>query len=62
MKKRVVWQPHLEREPLFNPFVPSERTHKIESIDIEEEHHDEIEVGDDETSSEETPTGATRKD
>jgi hypothetical protein len=46
MKTHHVWWPHMDREPLFNPFVPvtQQRQPTPQPIDADEEQaHDEIE-------------------
>lgn len=36
MNKHFAWRPHLDRNSLFNPYVPSERKPELEHIDITE--------------------------
>jgi len=42
MKTHHVWWPHMDREPLFNPFVPvtQQRVPEPEPIDAEDEQAD----------------------
>jgi hypothetical protein len=52
MSKHFAWRPHLDRDPLFNPFIPSERGHKLHSIELAEAYGDEGEVEDSAPSAE----------
>jgi hypothetical protein len=54
MKTHHVWWPHMDREPLFNPFVPvtQQRHPEPEPIDLGEEEH---EQPNEETPSAEAP-------
>ena len=40
MKKHFAWRPHLDRDPLFNPFIPSERTPLTGKVEISEAYGD----------------------
>jgi hypothetical protein len=46
MKSHNVWRPRLDRDPLFNPFVPATEHHlpsdRIEFPEIEESGDDEV--------------------
>ncbi len=55
MKKHVAWRPHIDRDPLLNPFVPSEHTHKLEDTELDEVHADELDVGEEEEQSSAEP-------
>jgi hypothetical protein len=43
MRRHFAWRPHLDRDPLFNPFVPSERRPIVEHIGTDETFNDEAE-------------------
>jgi hypothetical protein len=43
MKKHFAWRPHLDRDPLFNPFVPSERKPILDHVSLDEAYGDEVE-------------------
>ena len=36
MRRHFAWRPHLDRDPLFNPFVPSERRPIVEHVGTDE--------------------------
>ena len=46
MKSHTVWRPHLDREPIFNPFVPTTERHwtsdRIELPESEESTEPEV--------------------
>ncbi len=52
MKSHFAWRPHLDRDSLFNPFVPSERTPTLGNVRLSEAY------GDDVVNAEEAPPQA----
>jgi hypothetical protein len=42
MKSHFAWRPHLDRDSLFNPFVPSERTPPLGEVKLSEAYGDDV--------------------
>jgi hypothetical protein len=42
MKSHFAWRPHLDRDSLFNPFAPSERTPTLGNVRLSEAYGDEV--------------------
>ena len=56
MRKHFAWRPHLDRDPLFNPFVPSERTPRLDRVSLDEAYGDEVENAEDSAASADVPS------
>jgi len=56
MKKHFAWRPHLDRDPLFNPFVPSEHRPGFDHIELAETYGEESEATEESTPSAEAPS------
>ncbi len=42
MKTHFAWRPHLDRDALFNPFIPSERQSTMGHVDLSEAYGDDV--------------------
>jgi len=40
MKTHFAWRPHLDRDSLFNPFIPSERQSTMGHVELSEAYGD----------------------
>lgn len=40
MKSHFAWRPHLDRDSLFNPFIPSERQSTMGHVELSEAYGD----------------------
>jgi hypothetical protein len=44
MKTHFAWRPHLDRDALFNPFIPSERQTKMGHVELSEAYGDDTQT------------------
>lgn len=44
MKTHFAWRPHLDRDALFNPFIPSERQTKLGHVELSEAYGDDTQT------------------
>jgi hypothetical protein len=44
VKTHFAWRPHLDRDALFNPFIPSERQTTLGRVDLSEAYGDDTET------------------
>ena len=42
MKTHFAWRPHLDRDALFNPFIPSERQSTMGHVELSEAYGDDV--------------------
>ena len=42
MKSHYAWRPHLDRDSLYNPFAPSERTPTLGHVQLSEAYGDDV--------------------
>ncbi len=44
MKTHFAWRPHLDRDALFNPFIPSERQSSLGHVELSEAYGDDTQT------------------
>lgn len=42
MKTHFAWRPHMDRDTLFNPFVPTERQSKMGHVELSEAYGEDV--------------------